>query len=51
MARAKKKGETRNVRIVVYVTPSEAEALRKQADKEDKTVSDMLPDLWLGTMQ
>ena len=37
MARAKKKGETRNVRIVVYVTPSEAEALRKQADTSSRS--------------
>ena len=45
MARPKKESEPRNVRIVVYLTQSDADKLKAESDKTGKPVSDILRDL------
>jgi hypothetical protein len=46
VARPKKTGQKRKVRVVVYLTQDEAEQLKTKSEKMDKAMSDILRDAW-----
>ncbi len=46
MARPKKEGQKREVRIVMYLTQDDAKRLKTESEKTGKAMSDILRDAW-----